>query len=115
MELEVEKRFTLFHVFIFTTSLFMSEILSIFPVCVQLVRLCLTSDMHRVAQGPVFPEPLSGPDDLSRLQRPVDVQQQLGYVFQAVTLTRHKLEGKVPLIGFSGAPVGGLESLGVLL
>ncbi|XP_043199586.1 uroporphyrinogen decarboxylase-like isoform X2 [Amphibalanus amphitrite] len=60
--------------------------------------------LMKPGEGPVFPEPLSGPDDLSRLQRPVDVHQQLGYVFQAVTLTRHKLEGKVPLIGFSGAP-----------
>jgi hypothetical protein len=34
-----------------------------------------------------------------------DVKQELGYVFDAITVTRHKLEGKVPLIGFSGAPV----------
>merc|ERR1719431_2006778 len=26
------------------------------------------------------------------------------YVYDAITLTRHKLEGKVPLIGFTGAP-----------
>jgi uroporphyrinogen-III decarboxylase len=29
----------------------------------------------------------------------------LGYVFEAITLTRHELKGKVPLIGFCGAPV----------
>lgn len=28
----------------------------------------------------------------------------LKYVYDAITLTRHKLEGKVPLIGFTGAP-----------
>jgi len=28
----------------------------------------------------------------------------LQYVFHAITLTRHQLQGKVPLIGFSGAP-----------
>ena len=33
-----------------------------------------------------------------------DVKQELKYVFDALTLTRHKLEGKVPLIGFTGAP-----------
>ena len=33
-----------------------------------------------------------------------NVDIELGYVFDAITLTRHKLEGKVPLIGFSGAP-----------
>ena len=31
-------------------------------------------------------------------------QAVLKYVFDAITLTRHKLEGKVPLIGFTGAP-----------
>jgi len=34
----------------------------------------------------------------------VDIQEKLGYVFESVTLTRQKLEGKAPLIGFSGAP-----------
>lgn len=29
---------------------------------------------------------------------------RLSYVFDAITLTRHRLEGKVPLFGFSGAP-----------
>lgn len=55
-------------------------------------------------EGPVFPSPLASPADLSRLQHPVDVQAELGYVFKAITMTRHRLEGKVPLIGFSGAP-----------
>ncbi|KAF4528854.1 hypothetical protein B566_EDAN017200 [Ephemera danica] len=54
--------------------------------------------------GPVLPEPLVGPDDLGKLTSPVDVQKQLGYVFEAITLTRHKLDGRVPLIGFAGAP-----------
>jgi uroporphyrinogen decarboxylase len=31
--------------------------------------------------------------------------ERLKYVGEAITLTRHKLEGKVPLFGFSGAPV----------
>lgn len=54
--------------------------------------------------GPVLPEPLVKPADLKKLEYPCDVNDKLGYVFEAVTLTRHKLEGKVPLIGFSGAP-----------
>jgi len=58
-----------------------------------------------VFQGPVLPDPLVSPDDLKKLQTPVNVEEKLGYVFQAITLTRRKLEGKVPLIGFSGAPV----------
>lgn len=56
-------------------------------------------------QGPHFPQRLESPEDLSRLQLTVDVQKELGYVFSAITLTRHKLEGRVPLIGFTGAPV----------
>jgi uroporphyrinogen decarboxylase len=56
-------------------------------------------------QGPSFPEPLSTPADISRLKDNIDVKQELGYVLDAITLTRHKLDGKCPLIGFSGAPV----------
>uniref|UniRef100_A0A3B4YEZ0 Uroporphyrinogen decarboxylase n=1 Tax=Seriola lalandi dorsalis TaxID=1841481 RepID=A0A3B4YEZ0_SERLL len=55
-------------------------------------------------KGPTFPEPLKEPEDLQRLRVKVDVDKELGYVFKAITLTRHKIEGKVPLIGFTGAP-----------
>ncbi|XP_075688178.1 uroporphyrinogen decarboxylase isoform X2 [Rhinoderma darwinii] len=55
-------------------------------------------------RGPVFPEPLKGPEDLQKLKPTVDVSQELGYVFRAITLTRHKIAGQVPLIGFAGAP-----------
>ncbi|XP_074859255.1 uroporphyrinogen decarboxylase isoform X2 [Carettochelys insculpta] len=55
-------------------------------------------------KGPTFPEPLKEVEDLLRLRQKVDVAAELGYIFQAITLTRHRLEGQVPLIGFSGAP-----------
>ncbi|XP_044883200.1 uroporphyrinogen decarboxylase isoform X2 [Mauremys mutica] len=55
-------------------------------------------------KGPTFPEPLKEVEDLLKLRQKVDVSEELGYVFQAITLTRHSLEGRVPLIGFSGAP-----------
>ncbi|KAF1383327.1 hypothetical protein PFLUV_G00130780 [Perca fluviatilis] len=62
-------------------------------------------DVQMVAgKGPTFPDPLKEPEDLQRLQAKVDVDKELGYVFKAITLTRHKIEGKVPLIGFTGAP-----------
>ena len=54
-------------------------------------------------RGPVFPQPLKTPDDLNRLAIP-DVQTELKYVFEALTLTRKTLNGRVPLIGFCGAP-----------
>lgn len=41
---------------------------------------------------------------MSRLIRP-DGAKDLRYVGEAISLTRQKLEGKVPLIGFTGAPV----------
>ncbi|CAD6232946.1 GSCOCG00007063001-RA-CDS [Cotesia congregata] len=62
----------------------------------------LTVEM-RPGVGPVLPEPIATPGDMSRLKKP-DVEKDLGYVGKAITLTRHKLEGKVPLIGFTGAP-----------
>lgn len=54
-------------------------------------------------RGPVLPEPLAGPADLKRLIK-TDVSESLHYVFEAITQTRHALDGRVPLIGFAGAP-----------
>ncbi|KAI8621397.1 Uroporphyrinogen decarboxylase [Chytriomyces sp. MP71] len=54
--------------------------------------------------GPSFPNPLRKPEDMERLSATVDVHETLQYVFDAITLTRTKLEGRVPLIGFTGAP-----------
>ncbi|XP_064624673.1 uroporphyrinogen decarboxylase-like [Lineus longissimus] len=48
--------------------------------------------------------PLKSVDDLERLRTNVDIRKELHYVFEAISLTRHKLDGKVPLFGFSGAP-----------
>lgn len=56
-------------------------------------------------KGPSFPSPLIVPADIEKLNQKVDVKKELGYVFEAITLTRHTLDGRVPLIGFSGAPV----------
>uniref|UniRef100_A0A2K5MZV7 Uroporphyrinogen decarboxylase n=5 Tax=Cercopithecidae TaxID=9527 RepID=A0A2K5MZV7_CERAT len=55
-------------------------------------------------KGPSFPEPLREEQDLERLRDPAVVASELGYVFQAITLTRQRLAGRVPLIGFAGAP-----------
>lgn len=55
--------------------------------------------------GPHFPNPLDSPEDVhTKLRDVVDVEKELGYVFEAITLTRKALKGEVPLIGFSGAP-----------
>ncbi|NP_001412795.1 uroporphyrinogen decarboxylase isoform 4 [Mus musculus] len=55
-------------------------------------------------KGPSFPEPLREERDLERLRDPAAAASELGYVFQAITLTRQRLAGRVPLIGFAGAP-----------
>lgn len=51
----------------------------------------------------MLPEPLTI-NTLDKLQVKGAVER-LNYVGKAITLTRHKLEGKMPLFGFSGAPV----------
>jgi uroporphyrinogen decarboxylase len=53
--------------------------------------------------GPVFEAPLREVGDLERLQID-DVVEKLDYVMQAIRMTKEKLGGRVPLIGFSGSP-----------
>ena len=54
-------------------------------------------------KGPTFLHPLESPKDMARLKK-VDIQKDLGYVLDAIRLTRTKLAGRVPVIGFCGAP-----------
>ena len=54
-------------------------------------------------KGPYLPQTVNNLKDAEAIQVP-DVHEKLGYVMDAVTLTRHNLNGKVPLIGFAGAP-----------
>jgi uroporphyrinogen decarboxylase len=56
------------------------------------------------SKGPVLPSPLVDPSHMSRLREKVDVDKELGYLWEAITLTRKGLKGRVPLIGFCGAP-----------
>ncbi|KAL1918263.1 uncharacterized protein VTP21DRAFT_2923 [Calcarisporiella thermophila] len=55
-------------------------------------------------KGPHFPNPLDTPADVARLTKDVDTHTVLKYVYDAITLTRHRLNGRVPLLGFAGAP-----------
>ena len=54
-------------------------------------------------EGPRLARPVRGPDDILRLGVP-DPEDDLRYVLDAVRLARHELEGRAPLIGFSGSP-----------
>jgi uroporphyrinogen decarboxylase len=54
-------------------------------------------------EGPKFERPVRSRADVNRLFVP-DVSDSLDYVMQAVRVIRRELQGKVPLIGFSGSP-----------
>jgi uroporphyrinogen decarboxylase len=56
------------------------------------------------AKGPTFDDPLVTPEDIKKLKTTVDVKKELGYVMDAITVTRKALNGRVPLFGFIGAP-----------
>ena len=54
-------------------------------------------------KGPVLPKVIKTQADIDALQ--VDgVEDRLGYVMRALSLTKKELNGRVPLIGFAGAP-----------
>jgi uroporphyrinogen decarboxylase len=53
-------------------------------------------------KGPVFPQKISSNNDLKLLH--VAEGGELQYVLDAITMTKKELNGKVPLIGFAGAP-----------
>jgi uroporphyrinogen decarboxylase len=56
-------------------------------------------------KGPFFPKTIKSVDDLDLYaQRDFDVADRLGYVAEAISLTNKELNGRVPLIGFAGAP-----------
>ena len=54
-------------------------------------------------EGPVIDAPVRSPADVDRLRR-FDPREELRSVLETIRLVRRELEGKVPLIGFAGAP-----------
>jgi uroporphyrinogen decarboxylase len=54
-------------------------------------------------EGPVIHNPVRTKADVDNL-RMIDADEATGYVMDAIRLIRRELEGKIPLIGFSGAP-----------
>ena len=55
------------------------------------------------SKGPLLPQPIKNDGDLHRIHVP-DVHHSLHYVFDAIKLIKQELNGRVPLIGFAGAP-----------
>ncbi len=54
-------------------------------------------------EGPVIDPPVLGRQEIDRLRHP-NVEESLGYVFEAIRRTRRALRPELPLIGFAGAP-----------
>lgn len=59
-------------------------------------------EMHE-AKGPIFHNPIRNENDANQLKK-IDPTKGLKYVLDAVRLTKQNLNGRVPLIGFSGSP-----------
>lgn len=53
--------------------------------------------------GPWLPNPIRSAKEVEQVIVP-NVQESLGYVIDAVRLTKQRLENRVPLIGFAGSP-----------
>jgi uroporphyrinogen decarboxylase len=54
-------------------------------------------------EGPVFHHPLRERKDVEGL-RLIEPEEEIPFLMKAIRIVRKELEGKVPLIGFSGAP-----------
>lgn len=55
------------------------------------------------AKGPVFPEVIRSKKDIETL-RISNAETDLGYVLEAIDIVKKELNGRVPLLGFAGAP-----------
>jgi uroporphyrinogen decarboxylase len=55
-------------------------------------------------KGPWFPETIRSREEISKIDEDIDIDERLGYVTEAIKITNKELDGRVPLIGFAGAP-----------
>ncbi len=55
-------------------------------------------------KGPWFENTIRTEEQFALLDKKIDVYDRLSYVFEALKLTKKELNGRVPLIGFAGAP-----------
>ena len=53
--------------------------------------------------GPFLPNPIRSVQDVEQVRVP-DIHETLGYVMDAIKLTKEMLNDEVPLIGFAGSP-----------
>lgn len=55
-------------------------------------------------KGPWFEKAIKSENDLHLISDSFDINDRLGYVSEAISITKKELNGKVPIIGFAGAP-----------
>lgn len=55
-------------------------------------------------KGPWFENTIQTADDLKKISDKIDVADRLAYVPEAIKITKRELNGRVPIIGFCGAP-----------
>jgi uroporphyrinogen decarboxylase len=55
-------------------------------------------------KGPWFEKTIRSREQLSFIDQGIDVEDRLSYVLEAIKITNRELNGRVPLIGFAGAP-----------
>ena len=55
-------------------------------------------------KGPWFEKTIRSEADLRYAETDFDIEDRLGYVLEAIRITNKELNGRVPLIGFAGAP-----------
>lgn len=55
-------------------------------------------------KGPYFEKTIKTEADLKFADESFDIEDKLGYVTEAIRITKKELNGRVPLIGFAGAP-----------
>lgn len=55
-------------------------------------------------KGPWFEQTIRSEQHLKFADANIDVHDRLGYVLEAIRITKKELNGRVPLIGFAGAP-----------
>src|SRR5690348_12353795 len=58
---------------------------------------------YEKGEGPVIHNPLRAPADVQALGQP-DPRETVAYTLDAIRLVKRELGGRIPLIGFSGAP-----------
>ena len=71
-------------------------------ILVVLQAMQMTVEM-RDNTGPWIPNPVRSQSDIDKLIIP-NINEHLGYVMEAIKMTKTELNQRVPLIGFAGSP-----------